>query len=72
MNAGKSAKSFVKKPFIIFVLLLSPRIEGSQNINLQLRDVPENWIVELDISSVESIIINPERILKNTETFLER
>jgi len=51
--------------------LLSSRIVGSQKMNLPLREVPENWNVKLDISSVESIVKNPERILKNTDAFWE-
>lgn len=70
MNAGKYDEFFMKKPCIILLLLFS-RIAGSQNINLSLREVPENWNVELDTSSVESIIIHPERILKNTKAFWE-
>ncbi|MHC4628761.1 MAG: DUF5700 domain-containing putative Zn-dependent protease, partial [Planctomycetota bacterium] len=61
----------MNKAFALSVVLILSQAAGCKDRDLPVREVPENWTVELDISSVESIIMDPETILKDAEAFWE-
>lgn len=61
----------MNKPFAFIVILIFSHAAGCKDRDLPVREVPENWTVELDISSVESVVMDPETILKDAEAFWE-